>query len=317
MGNIKSLLDMQKKFGDNFYNEKNMSDEQKQEMLKTICLSMHNDVSSLANSTNFKYYSSKIKTDETKLLYSTIDVFRYILATWNLFEISPEEINNAFIYRDIQLNESYKEIEYSKSNCEKVVVVDIDDVLCEFRKCFNQWLRDTYQVNVSDNSKSYYSSVEVKEAGYSPEIVFHEFIKQNKLVDISPITNMINFVNSLYEKGYYVQLLTSRPSENHRCHTQTYAWLKSNNVKYHSLAFSPEKYLWLSQQDYYIDNKVLFAIDDSGKHAIEYASHGIVCIMPDLSYNKNARHDNIFTFDRYDEKSVNEIFSCLILKDCQ
>lgn len=315
MGSIDRFLKEQKVFGDNFYNEKEMSDEQKQEMLKTICLSLHNDVSNMANSTNFKYYGNKIDTDTTKLLYSSIDVFRYLLATWNLFEISPDQIESAFTYRDTQLNASFKEVAYKDAAKENVVVVDIDDILCEFRKCFNEWLRNEYKVNIDKDSTSYYSSVEVKEAGHSPELVFHKFLEGDNIVNISPITNMINFVNELYDSGYYIQLLTSRPSENNRCNTQTYAWLKNNNVKYDSLAFSPEKYLWLSKQDYYIENKVLFAIDDSGKHAIEYATHAILCMMPDLSYNKNARHDNIFIFNRENIESAKEIYNCIVLKD--
>lgn len=299
---MKNYLEDQRKFSELFYKSSNMSEDEKQEMLKTLCLSAHNEISKVAQSTNFKFYNEKTKTDINKLLYNSIDAFRYILAIWNLYDIDCDRVNKAFIEKDIMLNMSndfctYEEYQNSKNAKDKAIIVDIDDILCKFRNHFNNWLRNNYDVEVFDDSESYYSSVEVKKKGLSPESVFEEFIEKDELLNIPPIYSMILTVNSLYKKGYYIQLLTSRPDSNLKCKHQTFLWLKNSGLKFHNLAFSAEKYLWLAKQRYYIENKVIYAIDDSGKHATEYSTHGITCFMPDLSYNKNAVNDKIIRFN--------------------
>lgn len=299
---MKDYLKDQRKFSELFYKSNEMSEDEKQEMLKTLCLTAHNEISKVAQSTNFKFYNEKTKTDIDKLLYNSIDAFRYILAIWNLYDIDCDRINKAFVEKDIMLNmtnnfssyEEYQKFEYSK---DRAIIVDIDDILCQFRSHFNSWLRSKFDVEVYDDSESYYSSVEVKKKGLSPEKVFEDFIECDELLNIPPIYNMILTINALYDKGYYIQLLTSRPEGNLKCKHQTYVWLKNSGLKFHNLAFSTEKYLWLAKQNYYIENKVLYAVDDSGKHATEYATHGVDCLMPDLSYNKDAVNEKIIRFD--------------------
>ena len=109
---------------------------------------------------------------------------------------------------------------------------------------------------------------------------------------------MISVINFLEDEGYYIQLLTSRPDLNLKCKYQTYKWLDNAGIIYNNLAFASEKYIWVSKQKYYVSGNVKFAIDDSPKHALEYATHGVKVFMPNLSYNKNTRHENIILFDR-------------------
>jgi hypothetical protein len=41
----------------------------------------------------------------------------------------------------------------------------------------------------------------------------------------------------------------------------------------------------------------VYAIDDSPKHALEYAGHGINVKVPIKSYNKDIKNDNITFYD--------------------
>ena len=45
--------------------------------------------------------------------------------------------------------------------------------------------------------------------------------------------------------------------------------------------------------EYYDSGAIQFAIDDSPKHALEYANHGISVKVPKKSYNKTIRNDNV------------------------
>jgi hypothetical protein len=289
---IKSLLKLQDNFSSTFYDKKTMSAKQKEEMLKTITLAMHHEVSEIVSSSNFKVFDkTDYEVDKDKILYNSIDVFRYLMAIMNLYEISSEEFISSFDERDIHLKVS-KNIK-SPETSQKVIVVDIDDVVCDFRNYFNNWLYKTYGVYVDQNNTSYYSSKEVKNKGLSPEGVFENFISCNEFLNIPPIDSMVKFLRLAKEENIYIQLLTSRPSSNLKCKYQTYAWLENNNIPFDNLDFAAEKYIWVAKRDFYLNGNLMCAIDDSPKHAMEYATHDIKVFVPKMPYNDQISHENI------------------------
>ena len=62
------------------------------------------------------------------------------------------------------------------------------------------------------------------------------------------------------------------------------------NLPYDGIDFSSEKFRWCARSKFY--KHILFAIDDSPKHALEYAKHGIKCHVPIKSYNKQTEGIN-------------------------
>ena len=53
----------------------------------------------------------------------------------------------------------------------------------------------------------------------------------------------------------------------------------------------------LMQSEYWVSGKIEFAIDDSPKHAAEYAKHGIKVFLPMKSYNKEVQSiDNVAVY---------------------
>ena len=206
-----------------------------------------------------------------------------MLALLNLCNIDEEVFLKAFNHRDSYL---HKKVSY-KPTKNPVVVIDIDDVLLDFRSTFNEWIRNKYDVFIDDNSDQYYSSIAVKEIGLSPETVFEDFIKEDGLLTIPGFKNAANMTSQLRTLGFEIQLLTSRPEKNLKCKYQTMQSLIDNNITFDKLNFSFEKYIWLAKQDFYLDGRFKFAIDDSPKHVSEYANHDVPVVMPTFQYNKS------------------------------
>ena len=293
---LKDFFVKQHAFSKKFYDSESLNEKEKEELLKTLSLAMHNEVSEIISSTNFKVFDKTNYTvDKHKLIYNSVDVFRYMMAIMNLYNISGYEFTTAFNERDVHLD-IINEIK-SPNRDQKVVVVDIDDVLCTFRSHFNNYLYEKYNIFIDPENTSYYSSKEVKSAGLSPERVFETFIEENGFLNIPVIPEMIKLVQDMKNQGVYVQLLTSRPEHNLKCKYQTFVWLKKNNIPFDNIGFASEKYIWLSKKDFYINNNLLSAIDDSPKHAMEYATHGIKVLVPRMPYNKNLEHENITYFN--------------------
>lgn len=299
---IKKMMNQQKQYTENMYYTEKMSSLEKNELLKTYCLSLHNEISNIINCSSFKDSNDSI--DKNNLLYYSIDVMRYIFAINNLYDISPEEIEKSYKQRNITLNTKLT-LSEPKSN-DSIVVVDIDDVICDFRKNFAEWIKKEYSITVDIQNKSYYFSTEIKAEGLSPEIIFQEFIEKDGFLSIPAIQKSKVLLKELKNKNYFIQLLTSRPAENQKCLNQTFTWLKDNDIVFDNISFTPEKYLWLTKKDWFINGQLLFCIDDSPKHAMEYSSHGIKCFMPETSYNSSIRNNNIVHFSYENDDYLNK-----------
>ena len=295
--NLIQMFKKQKEFNDLFFNNENLDDSEKEEITKSLTLALHSEVSELISAINFKDHRQvKVLVDKEKILYESVDVFRYLISILNLWDISPEKFSFAFDDKDLFLHMRHR-MEKEKWNGQPVLIFDLDDVISEFREGFTTWLHLERGVNINHSSKEYYTTSEVIEAGLNPESVFDEFIFNRGLKDLDANNEIIDVINRLYDEGYWIQILTARPEDVLLCRYDTFRWLESSTLKFHRLDFSAEKYRWLTRTDYFQDNKVVCAIDDSAKHSAEYAKHGILTLSPIKPYNEELNGvENVFMY---------------------
>lgn len=278
------MLAQQSKFSDLFFDVSKMSNEEKEEMTKSFSLALHGEVSDLISSINFKSHMQQKKSpDKEKILYESVDVFRYLLGIMNIWGIESKDFVSAFKDKDLFLHKR-KNDELKKWNGEPVLIVDIDDVIGNFRKSFFNWLQTKYDITISEDHPEYYASTPIKEKGLNPETIFKEFTSDRGMRTLSIVDGMIEVLQKAKDMGYWIQLLTARPEKNLVCLYDTYFWLETMQIPHDSIAFSGEKYIWIVQSKFY--GHVAACIDDSAKHSAEYAMHGLVVFSPSLSYNK-------------------------------
>ena len=279
-------MKIQEKFSNNFFDNKKLTDGQKSELTKTFCLSLHSEVSQLISAVDYKQHmTSNARPDIERILFESVDCVRYVLALLNLWDISPKDFISAFESKDNFLHTRYQIDQKSRSPGQKVIVCDIDDVLAEFRTPYSKFVEKEFGVQIDPLSTEYYNIDPITKAGIDPEEVFTKFVSDGMFSSVPVCNEMAAFMDSLREQGYWIQLLTARPGHDARCKYDTYDWLAKNNIPFDGIDFSPEKYVWLSDKDFYSDNSLVCAIDDSLKHATEYARHGVDVVVPATSYN--------------------------------
>lgn len=295
--NTTSAAALQNKFSDLFFNPKDMSSEEKQEMMKTFVLSLHGEISDLASSINYKDHRRKDKpVNHEAILFKTVDAYRYLLAILNLWEISGEEFANALAQKDEFLHYRHS-LENNKWAGQSVVLFDMDDVLAEFRTAFCEFATIFTGIKIDPNTTEYYNTTAFRENNIDSEEVFREFIRSRLFASLKPNKSFVKVFNNLKKRGFWMQILTARPADSLFCYYDTFEWLSRHGVEADAVAFSAEKFRWLSDQEFYGKTKV-FAIDDSAKHASEYAKHGIDVIVPSTSYNQEVRgKDNVLYID--------------------
>jgi len=292
---LQGILSAQRSFGE-LLDQFGRDDERKLELTKTLLLSLHNEVGQLTNSINFRHHTEDRFINRNKMLFESVDVVRYITAVLNTWDFSSEDFEAAMQLRDSQLNIRHRLLSRKWSG-EPVVIVDVDDVVADFRTKFYEWL-ESKGVKTNLHGKEYYNTDAILQAGIDPTNVFEDFISAGGMMELEPLVWLRDELNAMRKRGFWIQILTARPQENPMCECATYAWLERHGFEVDGIGFSPEKYRWLTQQDYFLKGKVVFAMDDSPKHALEYASHGIRVLSPQKTYNEQLV--NVKNIDIYD-----------------
>ena len=280
------MLKIQKKYNTQVIGTA-LSEKELETNTQQLALCAHAELSALVNATNFKKHHGNLeKVDRDNILFESIDVLRYIQAIQNLWGISSEEVESAFLAKDAYLN-ARKRISDTPWSGQPVAIIDMDDVIVDFRVGFANWLKRTYNIDVDVYSEEYYFITALQKIDVNPEQVFSRFISESGFANLLPNRGAATFMNELKKRGYWLQILTARPEEDLRCMYDTYQWLEKHNIPYDDVGFSTEKFRWCAKSKYYDSNSIAFAIDDSPKHAEEYAKHGINVKVPIKSYNKN------------------------------
>jgi len=294
--NLKEMLKLQNDFSRNYYNVEDLSEQEKIDKHKTLCLAMHSELSQLADSVHFREHRPTITpTHRQNILFETMDVYRYCLSILNLWGFSEEDAISAFETRDSHLRVR-TEKNWSKWKNQPVVVVDVDDVIARFRQSFYTWINNTYDQDFDEQSSEYFISKTI--AGKSGDSLLHEFIDAGYLKNLDVCQNVLDGLKKMREKGCWIHILTARPESELKCLNETYSWLSSYVKEFDSVQFSSEKYIAIAGLEAYSKGRILCAIDDSPKHAAEYAMHGVKCLVPKRSYNQGVwNNDNIIPFD--------------------
>ena len=301
---LKKLFALQKKYNKKIYGGGTKTPEEVEIHTQELALCAHAEISSLISATKYKKHHRHQEyegPDLRRILYESVDVTRYIMAILNLWEIDPSEFHEAFIKKDNYLNVKH-EISKKPWSGQPVAIVDMDDVIVDFRKGFSSWLEEEHEVKVDIASNRYYFIDALKETGLNPEKVFISFVNSGGFGRLPVSEGAVEFLSSLKEKGYWIQILTARPDDNLQCLYDTFWWLTNNSIPFDDVAFSSEKFRWCAQSKYYDSDSIAFAIDDSPKHASEYAKHDITCYVPKKPYNTEVWSvSGIETYETFDK----------------
>ncbi|MBT7914484.1 hypothetical protein HN588_11295 [Candidatus Bathyarchaeota archaeon] len=282
---LQRMFTAQAEFNDNFFDNTELTQAERERLTMVFAASLQKEVGNLLDGVNFRQHRLIDKQPVlSTILHEGVDAWRYILAIMNLWDITPEAFDEAFDDRDLFLRMRHEK-ESMAWDGRPVLIVDLDDVVTPFRHDCTEWVKQRHPDVIDETSTAYYSI---------PAHLYSKYIEDRMLKVQGVIPEYIKAVNEIREMGVWIHLLTARPKENLTVKYDTYAWLASSGLQFDRVSFSPEKYLWVAGTDYYKQSAVVAAVDDSPKHAMEYATHGLKCIVPGTPYNEDiSTHSNI------------------------
>lgn len=313
--NFKQMMEMQKEYNDEIVGN-DLTQTEIERVTQENVLCAHAELSALVNATHYKNHHTHSEpiANKSTVLYESVDVIRYMMAILNTWNITSEDFENAFKKKDVYL-QKHKELQSKEWNgVQPVAIVDIDDVLANFREGFSKWLKENYGVEADVNSKEYYFITALSKIHMNSETVFKRYLDDGGFANLTIDTDNLGLLHQLKNQGYWIHLLTARPEEELQCLYDTYYWIWEQCIPCDAISFSPEKFRWCAKSKYYDAGKIMFAIDDAPKHAEDYAKHGIKCLVPSKSYNDHLDHKNIYLFDNY-YKAIGTLSELGLLKN--
>ena len=304
---LDEALQRQKEFSDLFFSPASLAEKQKEEMMKTLILSLHAEATGLVDAVNYKDHRLSLRhVDTQKILYKSVDVYRYILATLNLWGIDEREFSEALSQKDDYLHYRHA-LSMKKWQGQPVAIFDMDDVLAEFRVAFCEFVTNKSGFFIDPQNEEYYNISTFKAHGLSNEIYFRDFIADHGFLRLRVNEKYLSLMHHLKSAGYWIQILTARSDSNLRCFYDTFSWLARNQIPADSVAFATEKFSWLTHQEFYNESTQVFAIDDSAKHAAEYAKHSVPVLVPEKTYNKEVRGLSRITYIPFDSNPIDHL----------
>jgi len=282
---LSAALKEQDKFSKLFFDSQNLSLQQKQELMKTFVLSLHAEATGIVGGVNYKDHRlADNPVDLQKILYKSVDAYRYILAILNLWGIDGKSFEDALSQKDDYLHYRHSLTQKSWKG-EPIVLFDLDDVLAEFRAKFCEFVTKDSGVFIDPQCQEYYNIVAFRTHGLSNEYYFRKFVDSHGFLDLDLNQKYFGFLQKLKAAGCWIQVVTARPGESETCFYDTYSWLARKGIPADGVVFTPEKFSWLASQKFY-NNAKFFAVDDSAKHVAEYVKHGVAAVVPQQPYNK-------------------------------
>jgi hypothetical protein len=286
---LSDALSRQAEFSSLFFDNSNITLEQKKELLKTFVLSLHSETTGICEAIDYKDHRLQTKpVDTQKILYKSVDAYRYILAMLNLWGINASKFEMALAQKDDFLHYRHRLSSKKWQEGQPVALFDMDDVLAEFRKSFCSYVTQLTGHFIDPESEEYYNVREFKRLNINSENFFKNFIDNHGFLLLEKNEKYLSLLRHLQAEGWWIQIITARPEQDLTSFYDTYSWLARNAIDVDGVTFTPEKFVWVSEQPYYSRGKY-FAIDDSAKHAAEYAKHSVVTMVPEKPYNKEVK----------------------------
>src|SRR3990167_2535247 len=187
----------QSRFARNFYDVSALSTPEREALTIKLVAALHNEISSLLSSVNFKSHRpSDQVVSKSNVTHECVDSLRYILAIMDVWGISSDEFRDRFDDRDQFLNLRH-DLESTRWEGQPVIIIDIDDVLSEFKLNFTKWLKDEMNIEIIGGEDQYYPTQSIADAGYSPDELLTYFIDHRGLRSLDPIADTIGVVNRL------------------------------------------------------------------------------------------------------------------------
>lgn len=208
------------------------------ERIQRLALSVHGELDELLHELGYKLHYRRPRPDWDNAREEWVDCLKYLLQIAERAGWTAVELDETFWAKSAVVRERLDR-QMRELTERPVAVFDLDGVLCE---------------------ATLWDDEETEE----------ERCRRGVFRDQVPVPFMLGFLPVVQSWGMEVILVTSRKAHRwKRIVADTELWLREHRVAFDDLVFTVDK------TDAVVGRNVVFAVEDSTKHALDYAMQGI------------------------------------------
>jgi len=283
---MKYYINKQKEFQKHFFKLDSMTDVEKKKWMKEFALNVMVELSELIIELKDKHHRNNEETIDSNITEEWIDTFKYLINIALLLDLDEKKIKTLFDNKTLVVEQRYEQEIKLKNmkDAKKVIVVDIDDVLCDYNKFFTSKFNDAYGTDCD-------SVFVIKEEHPKEYIDFkHHYRVTGYKREVPVIKNAKSMCSYFHKLGYKILLISSRPYKKYfRIFSDTLYWLKKNNIAFDALYFDENKYEKIMKEF----PQTNFFIDDMRNNANSVGEMGFKVFLLNKQWNKGEINKNV------------------------
>jgi len=200
-----------------------LTEDDKVRLTKDYLLSLHSEITEVLNNVPWKRHRFIGAADRDALLEELVDVQKFLWGLMMIWGVTPGELSRAFTRKSDIVEQRFKQDHLlpRQVTSDKVVIVDIDDVVANWEEGFESWVRLQHP-ELKD--EDYWSS---NDPGLRQRLK-DEMHAAGGMKSLAVLDGTASAVNLLCQHGYTIVWLTARPIGRHpRLTGDTVTWLQS------------------------------------------------------------------------------------------
>jgi hypothetical protein len=220
-----------------------LTEDDKVSLTKDYLLSLHSEITEVLNNVPWKRHRYIGASNREALLEELVDVQKFLWGLMQMWDVTPAELERAFDRKSGVVEQRFiQDHELPKLVAsKKVVIIDIDGVVCDWDNGFEKWARSVHDLEPEQYAKHVDPVLRQR--------LKDEIHATGGMKALPALMCSLRSIDLLVKEGYTIVWLTARPVSKHpRVVADTVEWLT-----FHDL---PTEYIYYS--DY---NKHLFVVE--------------------------------------------------------
>lgn len=255
---------------------------------KEFVLHVEGELHELLGETSWKMHRQTLDpVVRSNVLEEWVDCFKFLLGLANVWDFSPEELEEEFVRKTQVVEYRYgmeQRLRAISPNSQKVVGVDIDGVLSDYPDVFCEWVVQNFPAEVSGGDLPFLATLK-EELGAKR---YHE-LKDSYRESGAKRTQRVRegakaLLDGLRAEGFSVVLLSARPYWRFsRIYADTLEWLDAGGLRHDAVLFHQEKHRKIVES--FPD--LLAMVEDDPSIASEVTAVGIPVVLVTNQLNKS------------------------------
>jgi hypothetical protein len=220
-----------------------------------------------------------------------IDQFKYWMSIAQVWGFTPEEMERSYWRKSASVRQRYAEEHIYQLGNRPIVVLDIDNVLCDYTRGFGAWLGERLETMRLEPLTQHAALEALRHAILAREYlgpgtlgldndtwltIQHEFRLSGGFAHLPPMPNARQFVEAQVDDGCVIVALTSRPIDEYpNLRDDTVEWFRTHHIPVDYIWWGVDKAEKLTKNLAALAPNIRFAVDDDVRFLRQYERMGV------------------------------------------